>query len=314
MIDLSRKNIVKVANESGFIKDNVEKVMRLIDILETVFASKWRDKLVLKGGTAINLFYMNMPRLSVDIDLDYIGESREEMLADKETLREHMRNVLFQKGYSLSDASKSYFALESYVFQYLNNGGNRDNIKVEINFLDRSHILPLEAKPISVLGYTGETSINVLNVYELYGSKFAALLGRSKPRDIYDVYRVINTGLLKDKSLLKKCLIFYNCIGGEANIADSDYSIIEGVTNKDFFRMLNPVLSKKEKFDNKKAVTEIKDYLEELLVFSDSERQFAEDFKNKTYSPQLLFEDEEIISRIKLHPMALWRCMDKKEN
>ena len=37
MIDLSRKNIVKVANESGFIKDNVEKVMRLIDILETVF-------------------------------------------------------------------------------------------------------------------------------------------------------------------------------------------------------------------------------------------------------------------------------------
>ena len=130
MIDLSRKNIVKVANESGFIKDNVEKVMRLIDILETVFSSKWRDKLVLKGGTAINLFYMNMPRLSVDIDLDYTGESREEMLADKENLREYMRNVLFQKGYSLSDASKSYFALESYVFQYLNNGGNRDNIKV----------------------------------------------------------------------------------------------------------------------------------------------------------------------------------------
>ena len=130
MIDLSRKNIVKVATESGFIKDNVEKVMRLIDILETVFSSKWRDKLVLKGGTAINLFYMNMPRLSVDIDLDYTGESREEMLADKENLREYMRNVLFQKGYSLSDASKSYFALESYVFQYLNNGGNRDNIKV----------------------------------------------------------------------------------------------------------------------------------------------------------------------------------------
>ena len=120
--------------------------------------------------------------------------------------------------------------------------------------------------------------------------------------------------MLPDKELLKKCFIFYNCIGGDANISDSDYSIIEGVTNKDFFRMLNPVLSKKEKFDNKRAVEEIKDYLKELLVFSDSERQFAEDFKNKKYSPQLLFEDEEIISGIKLHPMALWRCMEKKEN
>lgn len=311
MIDLSRKNIVKVAAESGFIKDNVEKVMRLIDILETVFSSEWGAKLVLKGGTAINLFYMNMPRLSVDIDLDYIGESREEMLADKDALRNFLKNVLFQKGYSISDASKSYFALESYVFQYLNNGGNRDNIKVEINFLDRSHVLPIEAKPISVLGYVGETSINVLNVYELYGSKFAALLGRSKPRDIYDVYRVINTDLLKDKSLLKKCIIFYNCIGGESDITNGDYSIIEGVTSKDFFRMLNPVLSKKEKFDNKKAVEKLKDYLKELLVFTDNERNFVDDFKNKTYSPQLLFEDDAVLDRIKSHPMALWRCKEK---
>lgn len=311
MIDLSRKNIVKVAAESGFIKDNVEKVMRLIDILETVFSSEWGAKLVLKGGTAINLFYMNMPRLSVDIDLDYIGESREEMLADKDALRNSLKNVLFQKGYSISDASKSYFALESYVFQYLNNGGNRDNIKVEINFLDRSHVLPIEAKPISVLGYVGETSIIVLNVYELYGSKFAALLGRSKPRDIYDVYRVINTDLLKDKSLLKKCIIFYNCIGGESDITNGDYSIIEGVTSKDFFRMLNPVLSKKEQFDNKKAVEKLKDYLKELLVFTDNERNFVDDFKNKTYSPQLLFEDDAVLDRIKSHPMALWRCKEK---
>lgn len=51
--------------------------MRLIDILETIFLTKWKDKFVLKGGTAINMFYMGMPRLSVDIDLNYIGKSKE---------------------------------------------------------------------------------------------------------------------------------------------------------------------------------------------------------------------------------------------
>lgn len=79
MINLSQKNVVKIAKETNFIKDNVEKVMRLADILEFVFTSKWKDKLALKGGTAINLFYRELPRLSVDIDLDYIGDTKEEM-------------------------------------------------------------------------------------------------------------------------------------------------------------------------------------------------------------------------------------------
>ena len=79
MINLSQKNVVKIAKETNFIKDNVEKVMRLADILEFVFTSKWKDKLALKGGTAINLFYRELPRLSADIDLDYIGDTKKEM-------------------------------------------------------------------------------------------------------------------------------------------------------------------------------------------------------------------------------------------
>ena len=97
MIDLTIDNIKETANATGFIRDTVEKVMRLIDILESIFSTKWKDKLVLKGGTAINVFYVNMPRLSVDIDLDYIGVSREEMLADKDELSIYLKDSLFQK-------------------------------------------------------------------------------------------------------------------------------------------------------------------------------------------------------------------------
>ena len=119
MINLSQKNVVQVANLTGFIKDNVEKVMRLADILEFICSTQWKDKLVLKGGTAINLFYRQLPRLSVDIDLDYIGQSKEEMGEDKERLWEFLQTSLYQKNYSLSPKRKRYFALDSAVFQYI---------------------------------------------------------------------------------------------------------------------------------------------------------------------------------------------------
>ena len=90
--------------------------MRLIDILETIFSSEWKNKLVLKGETAINLFYSGMSRLSVDIDMDYTGETKKEMLTDKENIREYLKSILFQKGYASSDASKRYYALDSYIF------------------------------------------------------------------------------------------------------------------------------------------------------------------------------------------------------
>lgn len=136
MVNLSQKNVVQVANSTGFIKDNVEKVMRLVDILEFIFSGKWKDKLVLKGGTAINFFYRQMPRLSVDIDLDYVGQSKDEMESDKEQLWEFLQSSLYQKNYSLSPKSKRYFALDSAVFQCVSNAGNRDNIKIEITVID----------------------------------------------------------------------------------------------------------------------------------------------------------------------------------
>lgn len=310
MIDLTSENIRKTAKATGFIKDNVEKVMRLIDILETIFLTKWKDKFVLKGGTAINMFYMGMPRLSVDIDLDYIGKSKEEMLADKEAIATYLKNSLYQKYYSFSNANKSYYGLDSYVLQYLNNAGNKDVIKIEINYLDRTHIFPVNQKNVNVLGYKGTTKISILNEYELYGSKLAALIDRSKPRDVYDVYQMIKSHLLENTEILKKCLIFYNCIGGDANIIDFNIDKFDAMSKRDFDRMLKPMLSKDEKFDYKKTIGEIQQFLKKLLCFTDDERLFVEEFKKK-YKPEKLFDDQNVISRLCWHPMAIWRCDSK---
>lgn len=307
MVNLSQKNIIKIAKETNFIKDNVEKVMRLIDILEFIFTSEWKDKLTLKGGTAINLFYRDLPRLSVDIDLDYIGDTKEEMSQDKDKIWNFLQMALFQKNYSLSPQSKRFFALDSGVFQYINNAGNRDNIKIEINYLDRKHILPFSEKPIKTPIAESEVNVKVLNACELYGSKLAALIGRCKPRDVYDVYGLIKSNIINDNNMLKKCTIFYNCIGGDANICDFSFDIFDNITDRDINRQLKPMLNKNEHFKKDIVINEIKDYLQKLLVFSDSEKVFIKEFVAKNYRPELLFEDVEIIKRISGHPMALWR-------
>lgn len=307
MIDFSEKNIARIVAETGFIKDNLEKVIRLADVLEFVFSSQWKNKLVLKGGTAINLFYQKMPRLSVDIDLDYIGESREEMLSDKEKLWAFLSDEFARKGYILSPRSKRRFALDSAYLQYVNNPGNRDKIKIDINYMDRSHVLPIREKLVSFPYIEGEIPIKVLDPSELYGSKMSALLDRCKPRDVYDAFRLAQNDEMVDRSLLKKSAIFYNCVGGEANIDEPVMEILDGVTENDIFRELRPFLSRGDKFSRLEAIKVLKEYLGNLFALSDREKAFVSEFRNKQYRPELLFDDDETIGRIKEHPMVMWR-------
>jgi len=69
----SKSLLAKRSQETGFARDSPEKVYRLVEILEYLNRSPlFRESLALKGGTAINLTIFNLPRLSVDIDMDYL--------------------------------------------------------------------------------------------------------------------------------------------------------------------------------------------------------------------------------------------------
>jgi predicted nucleotidyltransferase component of viral defense system len=73
------------AEQTGFEAGNLEKVLRLRELLNEFHKHSFlRGRLVLKGGTALNLFCLGLVRLSVDIDLNYIAHiGRDEMLADR---------------------------------------------------------------------------------------------------------------------------------------------------------------------------------------------------------------------------------------
>lgn len=309
-MNYSKQYLSELSIKTNFVKDNLEKVLRLSQILKFLNTDNvFRGRLALKGGTAINLTAVELPRLSVDIDLDFTENLQKDEIAKiKEQFTKRLTDYMWQEGYSLMVSPREHYALLSFTFNYVNNTGNRDNIKIEINFMDRCHILPLEQKQVLSKGIIDKFEILTLNTTELYASKINALLSRATPRDLYDVNAMIENNVIKDMELLRKCLIFYNMVGGEKDIDNLTYNNIEKLNFMKFKTQLKPVISKTDKFDFEQAKIKVIDYLKEIINPTEDEKEFINEFRNQNYKPELLFKDKNMVENISHHPMAMWRC------
>ena len=200
MFKYTKAELAAKANELGFVRDTMEKVFRLADILEYLNTNPLtKDTLALKGGTAINLTVFNLPRLSVDIDLDYSEDiSREDMLKKREQITADIKTYMSTQGYQLSDKSKYRHSLDSFVFVYQNLGGMNDNIKIEINYSLRCHIFELIRVPIITQIISTDKLVLSVTPMEIFAAKINALLSRAAARDLYDTYNMIKFGLFDE--------------------------------------------------------------------------------------------------------------------
>ena len=151
-MQLDRLTLGRMAKELGFVRDTLEKVCRLADVLKFMESDALlSEAIALRGGTAINLTIFDLPRLSADIDLDYCRSiDREKMLADRDIITDKISKYMNANGYTLSPKSKNYHALDSFVYEYVNCGGVKDNIKIEINYMLRCHVLPVARREVKL--------------------------------------------------------------------------------------------------------------------------------------------------------------------
>ena len=302
----TKGNISKYAEETGFIGSNLEKVIRLLDVLNFVFSkSSFKNKLVLKGGTAINLIHTNLKRLSVDIDLDYCGSlDKDVAFKDRETLEKELDGYMLGEEYSVSLKSRSSFALFSRIYKYQNASGNNDTIKVDINFMDRVHLYPTTTSTVTYF----DKSVTLITpaIEELYGMKINALIDRSKPRDLYDSVFLINNLNTFDKDALRKAVVFYLSLNNVFKLDDSSFDRINTISQHSIITELQPVLKKGDRFVLEEAKKITLDMLKQLLSLTEKEKLYLFEFSKGNYVPSLLF-DEPIASKIEKHPMARWR-------
>ena len=94
-MNLLLADLQREAAATGFPTEMLEKTLRLLSLLAALPTHPFlRSRVALKGGTALNLFVADVPRLSVDVDLNYIGAAaRERMLADRPKVEQAIQAV-----------------------------------------------------------------------------------------------------------------------------------------------------------------------------------------------------------------------------
>lgn len=309
----NRLELGRKARELGFSRDSFEKMSRLTEVLQYINTEpELNCLLVLKGGTAINLTIFNLPRLSVDIDLDFAENlTKEETAAKREHINELLGRFMESRGYMLKGKSKHTHALDSFVYAYTNAAGNPDNIKVEINYILRCHVLPT----IEVTARTDEIfsnfAVRTLAPLEIFASKIVALTGRGAARDLYDMNNMVYFGLFDESDLttLRKCATFYLAVAGDSGARGFSFQKLDQITARVIRTDLYPMIRQAEKFDFPSAKSRVSEFLHEFLTLDDEETTFLERFSTGHYEPKLLFGDDEIVKRIENHPMAKWRIL-----
>lgn len=312
MMQFDRIQLGRQARDLGFVRDTFEKVARLADILRFMEQDELLSQvLALKGGTAINLTIFDLPRLSVDIDLDFAKDAtRDEMMDDRKDATSRINKYMDAAGYRRSLKSKYYHALDSFVYEYKNAGGMKDNLKIEINYMLRSHVLPVSRRTVKLPWLDSELTVLSVAPLEIYASKIVALMNRTAPRDIYDVHNMLRFGLFdeSEQDLLRKCVVFYSAIGSEKIPTEFHFNQISSVPQYRIKTDLLPVLRKNERFNLKEAQSEITEYLSGLLIPTADELAFWEQFRQGEYRPELVFGQSPELERVAHHAMAEWKC------
>ncbi len=167
-------------------KQYKQQVALLLEVLplvakETCFA--------LHGGTAINLFVRNMPRLSVDIDLTYIPI--EERIATFENINLSLEKIKNKIELHIPDAKVNH--QKAILKLQISNG--EAQIKLEVNQGMRGLIFPIENKVLCQAAqqqFDVFCAFNVVALGQLYGGKLVAAIDRQHPRDLFDVKNLLD--------------------------------------------------------------------------------------------------------------------------
>lgn len=316
----SSSEVLQAAEATGFKADMVEKVLHLLNLLNTLNAQPFlKGKWVLKGGTALNMFMLGFPRLSVDIDLNYIGAlDREEMLAERPKIERAAQAVFSREGFSTKRVPNEH-AGGKWRLSYRSFTGQSGNLEVDMNFMFRQPLWDIQLADSHPLGDFQSKSIPVLDIHELAAGKLAALLARRQVRDLFDCHRILGMDDLEQERL-RVAFVTYGGMNRKdwrtVTIEDVDFDTAE------LTRLLIPTLHLRETKEQvspaeygARLVRECRERLAVVLPFTDSERAFLDLLLDRgVIDPTFLTADESLQRRIQCQPLLAWKALNVRQH
>ncbi len=313
---ISRRHLQAQAGSLGFDPRTFEKVARLLELLDALRAHPYlRDRLVLKGGTALNLFQFDVPRLSVDIDLNYIGaSSRDTMLAERPLVEQALQAVFARENLNVRhQPPMREHAGGKWSLTYASAVGQNGRLEVDVNYTLRVPLWPVRRLDSRPMGDWHAMQIPVLDVHELAAGKLAALLSRTQARDLFDAQRLLALPELKPE-LLRPAFVVY----GAMNRVDWR-SVTPGLVDvqpTELARQLLPTLRAgtlpagvDPATYSRQLVRDCQEGLAAVLPFDDRERAFLDTLLDRgEIQPALLTDDPALQQRIRDQPMLAWKA------
>ena len=315
----SSSEIMPVAEFTGFRAEMVEKVLHLMNLLDALNSHPFlKGKWILKGGTALNMFMLDLPRLSVDIDLNYIGTlDREEMLMDRPKLEQAAQAVFSREGFTTKRVPDEH-AGGKWRLSYQSFTGQSGNLEVDLNFMFRQPLWDIQIVDSHPLGDFQAKSIPVLELHELAAGKLAALLSRGQARDLFDCHRILNMDNL-ERDRLRIAFVVYGGMNRKdwrtVSIEDVDFDPAE------LTRLLIPTLDARAiqgqgsptEF-GARLVRECREGLKVVLPFNDAEREFLDLLLDKgEIDSTILTADETLQKRIQQQPLLEWKALNVRK-
>jgi hypothetical protein len=315
-MNISREKLIAEAEVTGFRPEILEKAIRLLGLLQGFSSHPFlKGRWALKGGTALNLFVFDLPRLSVDIDLNYIGPpERTIMLAERPRVEKAIRAVCQREDLDVRRIPVDH-AGGRWSLRYSSALGQGGNLKVDLNFMFRIPLWNVVVQDSQPLGSYRARRISVLDIHELAAGKLAALLARGGHRDLFDVHQLLKRGDL-DRERLRLGFVVYGAINRKdwrtVSVADVVFDSRELESSLiPFLRRQTPAGADQSSNWAGRLVEECRQALEIVLPLSEDEMKFLDLLLEQgEIDPFLLTSDSALAERIQRHPGLEWKALN----
>jgi len=316
---ISLERLDAEAGATGFRPDVLEKVAQLLGLLDALVSHPFLcEKLALKGGTALNLFLFDVPRLSVDIDLNYVGDAnREAMLEERPQIEEAMQAVFRREDFEVRYVPQGY-AGGKWPLRYPAASGGNGVIEVDLNYMYRVPLWPVVPINSHSLGGWQARRIPVLDIHELAAGKLAALLARRKARDLFDGRLVFSIDGL-DLERLRTAFVVYGAMNPKdwRSVSMTDVAFDEAELSSQLLPALRigDLPGAEATSYGNRLVDECRDALSVLLPLSDAELSFLDLLLDKgKIDATILTNDGELQRRIQAQPLLEWKALNVRKH
>jgi predicted nucleotidyltransferase component of viral defense system len=311
---LSRDEVRGLAEDLAVRPDVLEKVVRLLEVLGRIRTDEdLKNAYALKGGTALNVFLLPLPRLSVDMDINFIGDISARDLITRRPLFERRVARACQLARCRVARSPSQHAGGKFRLRFVSLFGAEQNLELDISFVARLPLFGLVERRARLRGFEGET-VMTYTMPELAAGKFAALLSRTVARDRYDAVRIVQ----EDPELLERpeFRLAFTCFAAAAREDAREWSgQLRPLDTQEIRNKLVPVLRVAHEplaGDARGLAAHLDSVLagvpERLVSWSVGERAFMDALMDHgELTSEVLTQDTALQQRIARQPMLRWK-------